>query len=153
MSIMEKLQEMGLTLPEVAAPVGAYIPAVQQGRLIFTSGQLPLVGGSLRYQGKVGVDVTEEDAYQAARICALNGLAAAASLAGGVEKLLRVVKVTGFVNSAQDFTVHAKVLNGASDLLGSIFTVGHARSAVGVASLPLNAAVEVEMILEITESA
>lgn len=152
MGIMEKLQEMGLTLPEVAAPVGAYVPAVREGRLIFTSGQLPMVGGSLRYQGKVGVDVTEEDAYQAARICALNGLAAAASFAGGADKLLRVVKVTGFVNSAQDFTVHAKVLNGASDLLGSIFTVGHARSAVGVASLPLNAAVEVEMILEVTES-
>lgn len=151
MGIMEKLQEMGLTLPEVATPVGAYVPAVRAGRLIFTSGQLPMVGGTLRYQGKVGVDVTEEDAYQAARICALNGLAAAANLAGGADKLLRVVKVTGFVNSAQDFTVHAKVLNGASEILGKIFTVGHARSAVGVASLPLNAVVEVEMILEVTE--
>ena len=151
MGMMEKLQEMGLTLPEVATPVGAYVPAVRAGRLIFTSGQLPMVGGTLRYQGKVGVDVTEEDAYQAARICALNGLAAAANLAGGADKLLRVVKVTGFVNSAQDFTVHAKVLNGASEILGKIFTVGHARSAVGVASLPLNAVVEVEMILEVTE--
>ena len=151
MGMMEKLQEMGLTLPEVATPVGAYVPAVREGRLIFTSGQLPMVGGSLCYQGKVGVDVTEEDAYQAARICALNGLAAAANLAGGADKLLRVVKVTGFVNSSQDFTVHAKVLNGASEILGRIFTVGHARSAVGVASLPLNAVVEVEMILEVTE--
>ncbi|MCW3491465.1 RidA family protein [Dethiobacter alkaliphilus] len=151
MNLREKLQELNLTLPEVASPVGAYLPAVRTGSYIYTSGQLPLVGGNLRYQGKVGTDVTEEEAYEAARICALNALAAAANAAGGAEKILRVVKVTGFVNCYPDFTDQAKVLNGASDLLGKLFSEGHARAAVGAISLPLGTPVEVEMILEITE--
>jgi enamine deaminase RidA (YjgF/YER057c/UK114 family) len=151
MKLTEKLQELGLELPEVAAPVGAYVPAVRTGQFVYTSGQLPLVGGTLRYLGKVGQDVNEDDAYQAAQICALNGLAAAAGAAGGADKLVRIIKVTGFVNCGPEFTTQAKVLNGASDLLGKLFSAGHARSAVGVAALPLNAAVEVEMIVEVTD--
>ncbi|MDW7651986.1 MAG: RidA family protein [Bacillota bacterium] len=142
---------MGLTLPAVAAPVGAYVPAVRTGRYIYTSGQLPLVGGSLRYKGKVGLDLTPEEGYEAARICALNALAAAASVVDDTEQIVRVVKVNGFVNTAPDFTAHAGVINGASELLGKIFMDGHARAAVGMASLPLDAAVELEMILEVTE--
>ncbi|EEG78277.1 RidA family protein [Dethiobacter alkaliphilus] len=151
MNLKEKLQELNLTLPEVASPVGAYLPAVRSGSYIYTSGQLPLVGGSLRFKGKVGTDVSEEEAYEAARICALNALAAAASAAGGADKILRVLKVTGYVNCYPDFTTQAKVLNGASDLLGKLFSDGHARAAVGAIALPLDTPVEVEMILEITE--
>lgn len=149
MSILAKLQELGLELPAVAQPVGAYVPAVRFGELIFTSGQLPLVGGSLRYAGKVGKDISEAEGYQAAGICALNGLAAAASVAGGVDKLLRVIKVTGFINCDASFSRQANVLNGASDLLGKLFDADHARSAVGVAALPINAALEVEMVLAV----
>jgi enamine deaminase RidA (YjgF/YER057c/UK114 family) len=149
MKIAEKLRELGYELPEVAAPVGAYVPAVRTGSLVYTSGQLPLVQGALRYAGRVGEHVSEEDAYTAARICALNALAAAAEAAGGLDGIARVVKVTGFVNCGPDYTAHAKVINGASDLLGKLFTDGHARAAIGVSSLPLNAAVEVEMIMEI----
>jgi len=149
MSILAKLQELGLELPAVAQPVGAYVPAVRFGELIFTSGQLPLVGGSLRFTGKVGKDISEAEGYQAAGICALNGLAAAASVAGGVDKLLRVIKVTGFINCDASFSRQANVLNGASDLLGKLFDADHARSAVGVAALPLNAALEVEMVLAV----
>lgn len=148
MTVLEKLKEMGWTLPAVAVPVGAYVPAVCAGRYIYTSGQLPMTGGSLLYTGKVGQDISADDGYKAARICALNALAAAAEAAGGAEKIARVVKVTGFINSAADFTEHAKVMNGASDFLGALFAAGHARSAVGVAALPLNAAVEVEIIAE-----
>lgn len=151
MKLSEKLRELGIELPEVAKPVGAYVPSVRSGQFVYTSGQLPLVGGSLRYTGKVGQDVSEEDGYLGAQICALNGLAAAADAAGGVDNLLRIVKVTGFVNCGPDYTAHAKVINGASELLGKLFTTGHARAAVGVASLPLNAAVEVEMVVEVTE--
>ncbi|MBS4007310.1 MAG: RidA family protein [Clostridium sp.] len=151
MSILVKLRELGLELPPVAQPVGAYVPAVRFGQLIFTSGQLPLSGGSLRYVGKVGKELTEAEGYQAAGICALNGLAAAAGVAGGVDNLLRVIKVTGFINCDAGFTRQANVLNGASDLLGKLFDTDHARSAVGVAELPLNAALEVEMILAVRE--
>ncbi len=149
MSILAKLQELGLELPAVAQPVGAYVPAVRFGELIFTSGQLPLVGGSLRYAGKVGKDISEAEGYQAAGICALNGLAAAASVAGGLDNILRVIKVTGFINCDASFSRQANVLNGASDLLGKLFDADHARSAVGVAALPLNAALEVEMVLAV----
>lgn len=151
MSILAKLQELGLELPAVAQPVGAYVPAVRFGELIFTSGQLPLAEGTLRYAGKVGSDLNETDGYQAARICVLNGLAAAASVAGGLDKLARVIKVTGFINCDAGFSRQANVLNGASDLLGKLFEADHARSAVGVASLPLNAALEVEMIVAVRD--
>ena len=151
MSILAKLQELGLELPAVAQPVGAYVPAVRFGELIFASGQLPLAGGTLRYAGKVGSDLSETDGYQAARICVLNGLAAAASVAGGLDKLARVIKVTGFINCDAGFSRQANVLNGASDLLGKLFEADHARSAVGVAALPLNAALEVEMIVAVRD--
>jgi enamine deaminase RidA (YjgF/YER057c/UK114 family) len=150
MGLTEKLKQNGITLPAVAAPVGAYVPAVRTGRYIYTSGQLPLVEGSLQYRGKVGQDVTLEEGYDAARICILNALAAAASVVDNPDDILRVVKVTGFVNSATDFTAHAGVVNGASELLGKLFVDAHARAAVGVAALPLDAAVEVEIILEVT---
>lgn len=151
MTVSERLREMGWTLPEVAVPVGAYVPAIRTGNYVFTSGQLPVAGGSLSYTGKVGRDISAEEGYQAARLCALNALAAAASAAGGADKIARVIKLTGFINSAADFTEQAKVLNGASDLLGKLFDSGHARSAVGVYALPLDAAVEVEMIAELTD--
>jgi len=151
MSVLAKLQELGLELPAVAQPVGAYVPAVRFGEMIFTSGQLPLVGGSLRYAGKVGKDLSETDGYEAARICVLNGLAAAASVSGGLDNILRVIKVTGFINCEAGFSRQANVLNGASDLLGKLFDADHARSAVGVAALPLNAALEVEMIVAVRE--
>lgn len=150
MHIEEKLESMGLTLPGVAAPVGAYVPAVQAGNFVYTSGQLPLAGGQLRFIGKVGRDVSEEEGYEAAKICILNALAALKNELGTLDRVERVVKVTGFVNSTEDFYAHAKVVNGASDLLGKLFDKGHARAAVGVAALPLNAAVEIELIAQVT---
>jgi enamine deaminase RidA (YjgF/YER057c/UK114 family) len=150
MSIMEKLKTLGLSLPPLAAPVGAYVPAVLAGKMLFTSGQLPLVDGVLRYSGKIGAELTEEEGYEAARICALNALAAAGTVVN-LSHIKRVVKVTGYVNCLTEFTAHAKVINGASELLAQLFSGGHARAAVGVASLPLGAAVELEMILEIDQ--
>ncbi|MBS4031946.1 MAG: RidA family protein [Clostridiales bacterium] len=149
MSIEKKLSEIGVELPTAASPVGAYVPAVRSGKHIFTSGQVPLVNGEIKYAGKVGVDVSEEDAYQAAKICVINCLAAIKGLTGSLDGIKQIVKVTGFVNSAPDFTAHAKVVNGASEFLGQLFETGHARAAVGVAALPLNAVVEVEMIVEV----
>lgn len=125
------------------------MPVAGAGNLVFVSGQLPIVDGEVRYRGKVGDDLTLEDGYAAARICALNGLAWLNSLPGGLDSVVKVVKVTGFVNCGPDFTDHAKVVNGASEFLGQLFSDGHARAAVGVASLPLGAAVEVEIIAEI----
>lgn len=151
MSVEEKLREMGLELPDVAAPVGAYVPARRANGFVYTSGQLPLVKGQMVYSGKLGQAVSEEDGYKAARICALNALAAAKSVLGDLSNVISVVKVIGFVNSDPSFTAHAKVINGASDLLGQLFPGGHARGAVGMVSLPLDAAVELEMILEVAE--
>ncbi|MCK0173877.1 RidA family protein [Mycolicibacterium sp. F2034L] len=147
---VQKLNEIGLTLPAIAAPVASYVPAVRTANLIYTSGQLPLVSGTLAHQGKVGAEVTTEDAVEAARICTLNALAAIAALAD-LDSIVRIVKVVGFVSSATGFTGQPVVINGASDLLVSVFAdVGqHARSAVGVAELPLNAPVEVELIVEV----
>ncbi|NLM46572.1 MAG: RidA family protein [Firmicutes bacterium] len=149
MDITAKLSSLGLKLPEVAAPVGAYVPAVVAGAFVYTSGQLPTADGTLRYSGKVGADLAVEDGYQASRLCALNALAAVKAAVGDLQRVRRVVKVTGFVNSAPGFTGQAAVLNGASELLAALFAEGHARSAVGVAELPLNAAVEVELICEL----
>lgn len=151
MTVAEKLKILGISLPPAPAPVGAYVSVVPAGKLLFTSGQLPLVDGVLRYGGKIGAELTEEEGYAAARICALNSLAAAGTVVK-LSQLKRVVKVTGFVNCLPDFTAHAKVINGASELLATLFSVGHARAAVGVASLPLGAAVELEMILEIDQA-
>ena len=146
MSISARLTELGIELPTVVAPVGAYVPAVQYGDLIYTSGQLPMINGELPATGKVGAGVEPDTALDLARVCALNGLAAAADLAGGVDNLTAVVKVTGFVASAPEFTGQPGVINGASNVLGELFGTPHARSAVGVAALPLDAPVEVEFV-------
>lgn len=146
-----RLKELGLELPAVPAPAGSYVPAVRAGNFLFTAGQLPFEHGELRAKGKVGAEVTPEEARQAARLCALNALAAVASEAGGLSNVRRIVKVTGFVASAPGFNGQPAVLNGASDLLAEIFAEAglHARSAVGVSELPLNAPVEVELIVEL----
>lgn len=141
----ERLAELGLELPEVATPVAAYVPAVLDRGVIRTSGQIPVVEGEPVCIGAVGEDGADpEDAKDAARICALNVLAAAAELAGGVDRLAGVVKVVGFVASRPGFYGQAGVVNGASELFGEIFGSAHARSAVGVVALPLNVSVEVE---------
>ncbi|QWW19517.1 RidA family protein [Schaalia sp. 19OD2882] len=141
----QRLVELGIELPPVAAPVAAYVPAVLDRGVVRTSGQIPVEGGALAYAGAVGEQGTDpQDAKEAARLCALNALAAAADLAGGVDRLAHVVKVTVFVASLPDFTGQAGVANGASELYGEIFGSAHARSAVGVAVLPLGASVEVE---------
>lgn len=145
-----RLSELGITLPPVAAPVAAYVPAVRTGSLVYTSGQLPFVGGELPATGKVGAEVSPEEAKRHARTCVLNALAAVDALTG-VDSIVRVVKVVGFVASAEGFTGQPAVVNGASELLGEIFGEAgvHARSAVGVAELPLGAPVEVELIVEV----
>jgi enamine deaminase RidA (YjgF/YER057c/UK114 family) len=149
----ERLAEIGLTLPPVTAPVAAYVPAVRTGSFVYVSGQLPVVDGKLPATGKVGDEVSAEDAAVMARTCALNALAAAASAAGGLEGIRRIVKITGFVASAPGFGGQPQVINGASELLIAVFGEDgkHARSAVGVAELPLNAPVEVELIAEISD--
>ena len=150
MSVTARLGELGLELPHVVAPVGSYVPAVRAGSLVFTSGQLPMVGGQLSAVGKVGALVTAEQAKELARTCALNALAAIDALVG-LDSVVRVVKVVGFVASTPDFTGQPGVVNGASELLGEVFgeAGAHARSAVGVAALPLDAPVEVELIVEV----
>ena len=151
MSIKEKLASIGLSLPVASAPVAAYVPAVKSGNLVFTAGQLPVVDGKLVKEGKVGSDVTAEDAKELAQICALNALAAI-SLVVDLDQVERVVKVSGFVNCAPGFTTIPGVVNGASEFLIKVFgdvNGKHARTAVGVAELPLNAPVEIELIVEI----
>ena len=150
MSVEQKLAQLGLTLPSVATPAGAYVPAVISGNLVFTAGQIPLVDGALMATGKVGNEISAEFAKEIAQRCALNALAAVKSVLGDLSRVKRVVKVVGFVASAPEFTGQPGVLNGASELLGHVFGDAglHARSAVGVASLPLDAPVEVELIVE-----
>ena len=145
-----RLSELGLELPAVAAPLAAYVPAVRTGNLVFTSGQLPTVGGKLAESGKVGADVRPERAEELARICALNGLAAVDALVG-LDSVVRVVKVVGYVASSPGFNGQPAVVNGASELLGEVFgeAGAHARSAVGVSELPLDAPVEVELVVEV----
>jgi enamine deaminase RidA (YjgF/YER057c/UK114 family) len=151
--VASRLAELGIRLPEVATPAGAYVPALRSGRYVYTAGQVPLVEGKLPMTGKVGAEVTPEEAKDLARTCALNALAAVSSVADGLERVVRVVKVTGFVASAPDFTGQPGVLNGASELLGEVFGEQgvHARSAVGVAVLPLDAPVEVEIQVELAD--
>ena len=151
MSAAERLAALGLTLPPVTAPVAAYVPAVRTGAYVYVSGQVPVADGKLVGAGKVGGEVSAEDAAQMARTCALNAIAAAAAAAGGLAAIRRIVKVTGFVASAPGFTGQPQVINGASELLIEVFGEDgkHARSAIGVAELPLNAPVEVEMIAEV----
>ncbi|HWS51891.1 MAG TPA: RidA family protein [Microbacterium sp.] len=147
MSVSARLAELGIQLPAVAAPVAAYVPAVVHGDLVHTSGQLPFVAGSLPATGKVGAEITADDAKAYARTCALNALAAAADAAGGVDRLGGVLRLGGFVASAEGFTGQPGVINGASEVLGEIFGDAgkHARAAVGVAELPLGSPVEVEV--------
>lgn len=149
--ISERLRELDIELPPVAKPAGAYLPALQNGSLVYTSGQLPFVDGKLRRTGKVGAEVSPEDAYDDARQCAINALAAIDALVG-LDKVVRVVKLVGFVASDPSFTGQPKVINGASELIGEIFGEAgqHARSAVGVAVLPADTPVELEMIVEVT---
>jgi enamine deaminase RidA (YjgF/YER057c/UK114 family) len=146
------LAALGLKLPEVTAPLAAYVPAVRTGSYVYSSGQLPLTDGKLLASGKVGAEVSAEEAVALARTCVLNALAAVASVAGGLTAVRRVVKVTGFVASAPGFTGQPLVMNGASELLIEVFGDAgrHARTAVGVAMLPLDAPVEVELIAEVS---
>jgi enamine deaminase RidA (YjgF/YER057c/UK114 family) len=147
-----KLAELGLELPPVTPPVAAYVPAVKSGNQVFVSGQLPMVDGKLLATGKVGSEVAPEEAKELAARCALNALAAIDDLVG-LEKVRKIVKVGGFVASASGFTGQPGVINGASELFGAIFGEAgrHARSAVGVAELPLGAPVEVDVIVEVTD--
>jgi enamine deaminase RidA (YjgF/YER057c/UK114 family) len=149
-AVEARLAELGLALPDVAKPAGAYVPAIVSGHLVFTAGQLPSIAGVLPATGKVGAEVTPEDARQFAATCVLNGLAAAKAVIGSLDRIVKVVKVVGFVASDPSFTGQPGVINGASELLGSIFgaTGEHARSAVGVAVLPLDAPVEIEFVFE-----
>ena len=151
MSAEEKIKSLGLTVPPAPQPVAAYVPAVKSGSYIYTSGQLPMVAGELKYIGKLGQELSVEEGYEAAKICALNCLGAVKSIIGSLDEVIKIVKLTGFVNSSEGFAAQPKVINGASDLLGEIFGEKgrHARSAVGVSELPLGAAVEIEMIIEV----
>lgn len=150
MSWADILTELGYALPATTAPIGAYVPAVRTGNLVYTSGQLPVVDGVIERTGKVGRDVSVADASSAAEICTLNALAAIDALVG-LDAVVRIVKVVGFVASANDFAGQPDVVNGASNLLANVFgnAGAHARSAVGVAELPLNAPVEVELVVEV----
>lgn len=149
--IEQKIIELGFSLPETAKPLAAYIPAVQSGNLVFTSGQLPMIEGSLSETGKVGGTVSPERAKELATVCALNALAAVKTVIGDLDKIKRIVKVVGFVSSVPEFTAQPAVVNGASEFLGAVFGDKgiHARSAVGVAVLPLDAPVEIELIVEV----
>jgi enamine deaminase RidA (YjgF/YER057c/UK114 family) len=150
-SLKEKLASLGLTLPTAAAPVAAYVPAVKTGNLVFTAGQLPVVEGKLVLTGKVGSDVTPDDAKKMAEICALNALAAI-SLVADIDQIEKIVRVGGFVNGIPGFIAIPAVVNGASELLIKLFgdvNGKHARTAVGVAELPLNAPVEIEMVVQL----
>lgn len=150
MSASARLVQLGVALPEVVAPLASYVPAVRTGNLVYTAGQLPMEAGKLAGTGKVGAEVSPEEGKAMARICALNALAAVNSVVG-IDAVTRVVKVVGFVASAPGFNGQPSVVNGASDLLAEVFGEhgAHARSAVGVSELPLDAPVEVELIVEV----
>ena len=148
----ERLAELGLAVPEAAKPVAAYVPAIRTGKYIYTSGQLPMSDGQLMTTGKVGGEVAAEDATECAQQCALNAMAAVKSVVGDLSRVVQVVKLVAFVSSTTDFTGQPGVVNGASELVGKVFGDAgqHARSAVGVPVLPLDAPVEVEMIVEVS---
>jgi len=149
--VKARLTELGIDLPEVAAPAGNYLPTVQAGNLLYVSGQLPLRNGEVAHRGRLGDGLAVDDGIAAARLCALNIVAQAKAALGDLDRVRRVVKLTGYVASAPDFTEQPTVINGASDLMVDVFgTAGrHARAAVGVAALPLGAAVEIEAVLEV----
>ncbi|HEX6198205.1 MAG TPA: RidA family protein [Jiangellaceae bacterium] len=147
----QRLAELGLAVPEVVAPVAAYVPAQRSGNYVYTAGQLPMRDGELMRTGKVGAEVSLDEAAECAKQCALNAIAALQSVISDLSAVRQIVKVVGFVASAPDFTAQPKVVNGASELLGAVFgdAGAHARSAVGVAVLPLDAPVEVELIAKV----
>lgn len=151
MSVEDKLKEMGLELPAAPKPVAAYVPAVKVDGYVYTAGQIPFVNGELKYKGKLGKELDETKGYDAARTCVLNCLSVIKAQIGSLDNIIQVVKVVGFVNSAPGFSNQPKVINGASELLGQLFGEqgAHARSAVGVNELPLDAACEVEMIVKV----
>ncbi|KUO52500.1 MAG: hypothetical protein APF76_05555 [Desulfitibacter sp. BRH_c19] len=149
----ERLKSLGIIIPKPPKPVAAYIPAVKIGNMVYTSGQLPIVDGVLKYRGKVGTNLTEEEAYEAAKICCLNCLSVIKGQVDTLDDIERIVKITGYVNSSSGFIQQSKVINGASDLLGEIFDESgeHARVAIGVCELPIDAPVEVEMLVQLKE--
>lgn len=149
--IEDRLASLGITLPSPPAPAGSYVPVVVSQSLAFVAGQIPSEGGQVKFRGKVGRDVTVEAGQQAARLCTINALAQLKAALGSLDRVRRVVKVAGFVNCDPSFAEHPKVVNGASDLLLQVFGENgkHARAAVGVSSLPLDSAVEVEFIVEV----
>lgn len=148
----ERIADLGLTIPDVVPPAAAYVPTARTGDLVYTAGQVPMVSGKLPVRGKVGAEVSPEQAKELAQVCALNAIAAVKAEVGELTRVTRVVKVVGFVASDPGFTGQAQVINGASELLGKVFGDAgkHARSAVGMAALPLGAPVEVEMIVEVS---
>jgi enamine deaminase RidA (YjgF/YER057c/UK114 family) len=149
--VEEKMKEMGITLPETVKPLAAYIPAIRTGDYVYTSGQVPFADGELKYSGKIGIDLSLEEGQKAAELCALNALSAIKSEIGDLNAIVRILKVTVFVNSADGFTEQPKVANGASEFLSKIFGEAgkHVRSAVGVNELPVNSAVEIEMMVKV----
>lgn len=149
--VEQRLADLGMSVPEVVAPVAAYVPVMRHGDLVFTSGQLPFVDGALPLTGKVGGAVTQEQAAELAATCCLNALAAIEALVGDLDRITRVVKVTGYVASDPSFTAQPAVINGASTLLGEVFgeAGSHARAAVGVAVLPMDAPVELDLLVEL----
>lgn len=151
--VEDRLKEMGYSLPEVPTPLAAYVPGVKLGNLIFTSGQVAIADGKLVYKGVLGQDVDVETGYKAAELCALNALAVVKSLVGDLDKVKRVVKLTGYVNSTVEFGDQPKVMNGASNLLVELFGEQgkHARAAVGSSGLPLGSAVELDLLVEVEE--
>ena len=149
--IEEKIKELGLFLPEAPKPLAAYIPAIVTGKLVMTAGQVPIISGEMKYKGKVGVDVTLDEAKKAAELCALNCLSVIKGVIGDLNKIERIIKLAVFVNSADNFVGQPSVANGASELMEKLFGENgkHVRSAVGVNELPRDAAVEIEMIAEL----
>lgn len=152
MSIEERLREIGIEIPTPPRPLAAYVPGVVAGRLVYTSGQLPVAGGELRFQGKLGSDIGVEEGAKAARQAVLNCLGVVKSLVGSLDRVERVIKLNGYIQSAEDFYDQARVLDGASELLQQVFGEKgrHARAAIGVNSLPANATCEVELIVELS---
>ena len=150
--IEKRLKELGIIIPNAPKPAGSYIPVVLTGKLAFVSGQIPIKDGQIVYQGKVGTTQSIDNAQEAAKLCIINGLAQIETYCGTLDNLEKIIKISGFVNSTKDFTEHPKVINAASDLLMKIFGEKgrHSRIAIGVSSLPLNATVEIDMIVEIT---
>ena len=149
--VESRLNEMGLELPVAPKPVAAYVPAKQCDNLVFTAGQIPFLNGELKFKGKLGQDLTIEEGYEAAKLCALNCLSVIKGVIGDLDRIEEIVKLNGFVNGTLEFTDHPKVINGASEFLGQLFGEAgkHARAAVGCSNLPMNAACEVELIVKV----